>query len=113
MRAFKRAVRRQPELRTRVEHTLQQLAEDPFHPTLHSHKLKGELAGAWACTVDYDNRILFEFVQNPESGAQPQITQMTQIEGEKSVKSVVAEGFQVMILGDGEAEEQGCRGAEE
>lgn len=35
---------------------------------LHSHKLKGELAGAWACTVDYDNRILFEFAQNPESG---------------------------------------------
>ncbi len=68
VRAFKRAVRRQPELRARVERTLQQLAEDPFHPALHSHKLKGELAGAWACTVDYDNRILFEFVQNPESG---------------------------------------------
>jgi mRNA-degrading endonuclease YafQ of YafQ-DinJ toxin-antitoxin module len=30
--------------------------------------LKGDLAGVWACTVDYDNRILFEFVQNPESG---------------------------------------------
>jgi len=35
---------------------------------LHSHKLKGELAGAWACTVDYDNRILFEFVENPQPG---------------------------------------------
>ena len=68
MRAFKRAVRRQPELRTRVEYILKQLAEDPFHPALHSHKLKGELAGAWACTVDYDNRILFELVRNPESG---------------------------------------------
>ena len=68
VRAFKRAVRRRAELRAKVEGTLQQLAEDPFHPTLHSHKLKGELAGAWACTVDYDNRILFEFVQNPESG---------------------------------------------
>ena len=56
VRALKRAVRRQPELRARVERTLQQLAEDPFHPTLHSHKLKGELVGAWACTVDYDNR---------------------------------------------------------
>ncbi|MCZ7574951.1 MAG: hypothetical protein M5U01_40890 [Ardenticatenaceae bacterium] len=66
VRAFKRAVGRQPELRARVERTLQQLAEDPFHPTLH--KLKGELADAWACTVDYDNRVLFEFVQNPESG---------------------------------------------
>ena len=42
VRVFKRAVRRQPELRARVERTLQQLA--------------------------YDNRILFEFVQNPESG---------------------------------------------
>lgn len=68
VRAFKRAARRQPDLRRRVERALHQLAEDPFHPTLHSHKLTGELAGAWACTVDYDNRILFEFIQNPESG---------------------------------------------
>ena len=68
VRAFKRAVRRQPDLQARVKRTLNQLAEDPFHPALHSHKLKGELAGAWACTVDYNNRILFEFVHNPESG---------------------------------------------
>ena len=68
VRAFRRAVRRQPQLRARVERTLQQLTEDPFHPILRSHKLQGELAGTWACTVDYGNRILFEFVQNPESG---------------------------------------------
>lgn len=68
VRVFKRAVRRQPELRIRIERTLQQLAKNPFHPTLHSHKLKGGLAGTWACTVDYDNRILFELVRNPESG---------------------------------------------
>jgi mRNA-degrading endonuclease YafQ of YafQ-DinJ toxin-antitoxin module len=57
-------------LQARIERALQQLAEDPFYPTLHIHKLKGDLAGAWACTVDYDNRILFEFAQNPESGEQ-------------------------------------------
>ena len=67
VRAFRRAVRRQPEMRAKIGRTLQQLAEDPFHPALHSHKLKGSLVGAWACTVDYDNRILFEFVRNPES----------------------------------------------
>ena len=55
VRAFKRAVRRQPALRARVERILRQLAEAPFHPALHSHKLKGKLAGAWACTMDYDN----------------------------------------------------------
>jgi len=61
-------VRHQPHLGSRVGRTLQQLAENPFHPGLHSHKLKGELAGAWVCTVDYDYRILFDFVKNQETG---------------------------------------------
>ncbi len=68
IRALRRMVRRQPELRPKIEKALRQLAEDPFHPSLHSHKLKGELAGVWACTVDYDNRVLFEFIQGSESG---------------------------------------------
>ena len=70
IRAFRRVVRRQPELRAKIEQALRQLAEEPFHPSLHSHKLKGKLAGVWACTVDYDNRILFEFIQGSESGAE-------------------------------------------
>ncbi len=68
MRAFRRAVRRSPELRERAERALKQLAEDPFHPGLRSHKLKGELSGAWACMVDYDHRIIFELVQNRGTG---------------------------------------------
>ncbi|MFH1927735.1 MAG: type II toxin-antitoxin system mRNA interferase toxin, RelE/StbE family [Chloroflexota bacterium] len=68
VRAFKRVTRRRPVLRDRIERTLRQLTEDPFHPSLRSHKLKGELAGAWACSVDYDVRILFELVQNRATG---------------------------------------------
>lgn len=68
LRAFQRAACRRPELRAKTERALQQLIAEPFHATLHTHKLKGELNGVWACTVDYDNRILFEFVQNAESG---------------------------------------------
>ena len=67
-RTLKQKIRRNAELRQQVEQTLRQLAEDPFHPSLHSHKLKGALAGTWACSVAYDLRIIFEFVQNPESG---------------------------------------------
>jgi len=37
---------------------------------LRTHRLKGELAGVWACTVDYRNRLLFEIVRNPSSGAE-------------------------------------------
>ncbi|MEH2376039.1 type II toxin-antitoxin system RelE/ParE family toxin [Nostoc sp.] len=63
-RAFKRLVRRQPELQER----LASLTADPFDPLLQTHKLKGKLSGAWACSVDYDCRIVFNFVQNIESG---------------------------------------------
>ena len=44
------------------------MAEDPFQPSLRSHKLKGQFQGAWACSVTYDLRIIFEPVQNPDTG---------------------------------------------
>ena len=66
-RMLRRKVRQNSLLNQSVGTTIRQLADDPFHPSLHSHKLKGNLAGVWACTVDYDNRILFEFVDDPSS----------------------------------------------
>lgn len=65
LRAFKRMVRQNLQLRPMIEETLEQLADDPFHPTLKTHKLSGEFAGIWACSIDYSYRILFEFVANP------------------------------------------------
>lgn len=67
-RAVKRTIARQPDLRDRLDQALNRLEEDPFQPVLRSHKLKGELAGTWACTVDYDHRVLFEVVCNPNTG---------------------------------------------
>jgi addiction module RelE/StbE family toxin len=65
LRAFKRLIRKNPNLRPLIEQTLRQLAEDPFHPSLHTHKLKGDLANSWSCSIDYSYRLLFEFVENP------------------------------------------------
>jgi mRNA-degrading endonuclease YafQ of YafQ-DinJ toxin-antitoxin module len=42
---------------------LELLASDCFHPRLKTHKLKGDLAGAWACSAGYDLRIVFKFVE--------------------------------------------------
>ena len=66
-RAFKQLARHRPQLTTKAELVLQQLSEDPFDPTLRTHKLKGKLGGSWACSVDYDTRILFDFVRDPNS----------------------------------------------
>ena len=67
IRAFKRRVKRTPKLRKAIEETLHLLADDPFTPRLASHKLKGKLSGSWACTVDYDLRIVFDFVEEEDS----------------------------------------------
>ena len=68
IRAYKRATKRDQALKERIQIALHRLGGDSFHPLLRSHKLKGELVGIWACTVDYHNRILFEFVNNPDTG---------------------------------------------
>ncbi|MCV3212347.1 type II toxin-antitoxin system mRNA interferase toxin, RelE/StbE family [Plectonema radiosum NIES-515] len=68
VRAFKRLVKKNPELRPQIEQVLQQIAEDPFLPNLRTHKLKGDLSGRWSCSIDYSNRILFNFVTNSDSG---------------------------------------------
>ena len=67
-RALRRIIKRQPHLLGDVEATLRLLQADPFAAQLATHKLKGRLAGTWACSAGYDLRILFEFVPNPGGG---------------------------------------------
>jgi addiction module RelE/StbE family toxin len=64
VRAFKRIVKKHPTLQQDIEETLQLLQQNPFAPQLATHKLKGKLAGSWACTVSYDLRIVFDFVKS-------------------------------------------------
>jgi mRNA-degrading endonuclease YafQ of YafQ-DinJ toxin-antitoxin module len=64
MRAARRLVKKNPQAALVLQTTLESLAEDAFHPALKTHKLKGELAGSWACSAAPDLRIVFEFVQH-------------------------------------------------
>lgn len=52
VRYFKRLSRQNSQLRTAVEETLQKLTADAFHPSLKTHKLKGDLSGVWSCSID-------------------------------------------------------------
>lgn len=57
-------MRKHPDLRQDIEDTLRLLVQDPFAPTLETHKLKGKLSDAWACSAGYDLRIIFDFVKD-------------------------------------------------
>jgi mRNA interferase YafQ len=66
-RAFKKLIKKNPQLQDRVLNILDLLENDPFTPSLKSHKLTGSLDGYWSCSVNYDCRIIFTSSQNEES----------------------------------------------
>jgi len=60
-RALKRRCKNRSQLQAKVLATLSLLETDPFSASLKTHKLQGELAGLWSCSVEYDFRIIFYF----------------------------------------------------
>lgn len=84
-RAFKRLIRKNPQLKNKIFAVLELLIENPYNPTLKAHKLKGQpfpaferrglrltafrgqLNGLWACWVEYDCRIIYTFQSNDDS----------------------------------------------
>jgi mRNA interferase YafQ len=64
VRTARRLVKKNPEAAPLFQAALEALTDDAFHPVLKTHKLKGELAGSWACSAGHDLRIVFKFVQH-------------------------------------------------
>lgn len=65
-RSFKKITKKNPQLKERIAEVLILLANDPFTPSLKSHKLTGNLDGLWSCSAGYDCRIVFEFSENED-----------------------------------------------
>jgi len=64
VRAARKLIKRMPHLVDDLAAALEQLEKDPTHPSLRTHKLKGELIGSWACSAGYDLRIVFRYVRH-------------------------------------------------
>lgn len=64
IRAARKLVKRNPAIAPDLRNTLNLLSDDPFHPSLRTHKLKGQLSNSWACSVTYEIRIVFAFVKS-------------------------------------------------
>ena len=64
IRSAKRLTKRDSSAAADLEAVLELLAEDAFHPSLRTHKLKGKLAKSWACSAGYDLRVVFQMVQH-------------------------------------------------
>ena len=57
-RTARKFLKKNPDLRGEFERTLTQLKNDPNHPKLRLHPLKGNLAGKHAVSLTYSHRIV-------------------------------------------------------
>ena len=64
VRATKRLLKRQPESDDALGVALERLAADAFDIRLKTHKLKGDLKGFLAFSIDNELRIIFKIVEH-------------------------------------------------
>ncbi|NES00909.1 MAG: type II toxin-antitoxin system mRNA interferase toxin, RelE/StbE family [Symploca sp. SIO1B1] len=69
VREARKIVKKHPQTAQNIQNTVELLSTEPFHPRLRTHKLKGELQNSWACSVGYDLRIIFKFVEYEQAQA--------------------------------------------
>jgi mRNA interferase YafQ len=65
-RAYKRVTATNPDLKQKIAQALEPFADNPFHPSLRTHKLSGKLKGLWAFVVAYDCRVVFQFLDDQD-----------------------------------------------
>jgi mRNA interferase YafQ len=66
IRAFKKAGRKNPEIKNKLQEALVLFVNDPYHPILGTHKLSGKLKGHHAFGLGYDFRVVFTFIEQEE-----------------------------------------------
>lgn len=63
-RAAKQIIKKGPATKQAIAATLTALEDDASHPSLKTHKLKGQLKGRFACSGGYDLRIVFKLIEH-------------------------------------------------
>jgi len=64
LRSASNLIKKSSSLDPQLSSVMVRLKKDPFHPTLKTHKLKGNLRGLYACSLTYDLRIVFDLTDH-------------------------------------------------
>ena len=63
-RAFTKRIEGHRPLEEKFWKRMEMFKEDPHDPRLRTHKLSDELQGYWSFSIEYDVRVIFQFVSN-------------------------------------------------
>ena len=66
-RAFKKRIKGNQLLEKKFKDKLLLFKNNPFDPSLKTHKLSGKLKDLWSFTIEYDVRIVFYFTDSQDA----------------------------------------------
>lgn len=66
MKRLKKFIKRHPDMLERYEKTLIILENDPYHPSLRLHKLRGKLQEYFSVSITMEYRMVIDFVIKDE-----------------------------------------------
>jgi len=62
LRILKKWRKKYPNLVERFQQKLSLFTQEPFHPSLKTHRLSGSLKDYWSLSITYDHRLVFKFI---------------------------------------------------
>jgi mRNA-degrading endonuclease YafQ of YafQ-DinJ toxin-antitoxin module len=66
-RAFRKRIKGNIDLQARFWQKVGQFQQDPFQPTLRTHKLSGKMKNMWSFSIEYDARVIFYFTDDDKA----------------------------------------------
>jgi addiction module RelE/StbE family toxin len=66
-RAFKKKIAGDVNAEARFWEKVEAFKNDPFDPSLRTHKLSGKLKDLWSFSIEYDLRVVFHFVDDQQA----------------------------------------------
>lgn len=65
---FRKSLKKHRASRRTITAKIELFLQEPFHPSLKTHKLSGKLEGFWSFSISYHLRLLFEFIDEESVG---------------------------------------------
>ena len=63
-RVFRKRIKGNTDLQAKFWQKIEQFQQDPFQPTLRTHKLSGKIKNTWSFSIEYDARVIFYFTHD-------------------------------------------------
>ena len=63
-RSAQKLIKKNPNIIKLFKLRIKILEDNPFHPSLKTHKLKGRLSSCFACSINFEYRIVFKICES-------------------------------------------------